>query len=217
MKICELTVLSDDLNGTKKFYSDTLGFPLLLNNAQQLTFQAGASRLHFRKSDKEKPVYHFAFNIHSNQISQAMEWIQGKAELIVSDSGPMVDFKNWQAQSVYFWDNNGNILEFIARAGLNLESDYPFDTTQVLSISEMGFPVKNVPNYLKKVQSDFNLNIFERQIPSDDFAALGDDNGLLILVREGRPWFLTTKEAKKHWSKIQFEQNDILFEWVLND
>jgi hypothetical protein len=35
-----------------------------------------------------------------------------------------------------------------------------------------------------------NLGLGPYRSGSDDFAAVGDERGLLVLVREGRPWFM---------------------------
>jgi hypothetical protein len=41
-------------------------------------------------------------------------------------------------RSLLFYDNNGNVLEFIARYNLDTESDKKFDGNSIVSVSEIG-------------------------------------------------------------------------------
>lgn len=217
MRLLELTILSDNLSETEKFYSETLGLEILQRNKLKMTFKAGCTKLTFQKSENEKPIYHLAFNIPNNQLNEALEWIDEKIGIIEpNDSKRYVDFDDWEARSIYFWDNNGNILEFIARFGLNNRSDKPFDGSQILCVSEIGVPVDNVSAQCSKLQNKFGLNFFDRQLPADNFAALGNDEGLIIIVKDGRIWFPTDKESGKYRTKIKVEHNDHIHELEFN-
>ena len=50
----------------------------------------------------------------------------------------IAQFENWNANAVYFYDNNGNILEFIARHDLQNNQFTPFNSESILNISEIG-------------------------------------------------------------------------------
>ena len=54
-----------------------------------------------------------------------------------------------------------------------------------------GVVVADVPTAVARYQKDAGLPVFARQPPQPNFAALGTDTGLVMLVPPGRPWFPT--------------------------
>ena len=55
--------------------------------------------------------------------------------------------------------------------------------------------------------TDYGLSYFSRQAPADDFVALGDDNGLFIVVNDQRNWYPTQKKSEKHFAMVKAEIN----------
>ena len=53
---------------------------------------------------------------------------------------------------------------------------------------------------------EYGINFFSKQPPQDDFAAIGDDHGLFIMVNDKRNWYPTDKPSGKFWTAIKFEQ-----------
>lgn len=50
-----------------------------------------------------QPRYHFAFNIPNNKLQRAIKWVHSRVSLIpIEDSDMVADFKNWNAQFIYF-------------------------------------------------------------------------------------------------------------------
>src|SRR5205085_700566 len=96
----------------------------------------------------------------------------------------IADFVNWHAKSVYFCDPAGNILELIARLDLNNEVDDPFSSLQFLSISEVGmvFGDDKLNKKTEALMQQYDLPYFDKQPPLPQFKALGDDEGLFIIV-----------------------------------
>jgi catechol-2,3-dioxygenase len=47
----------------------------------------------------------------------------------------------WYAKSLFFFDPNGNIVEFITRDKVEETVEAAFDGTSFLSVSEIGLPV----------------------------------------------------------------------------
>src|SRR4051812_12832402 len=115
MRIKELVLLTNNITGTKNFYSTKLHFDVLEERSDFISFRAGASVLTFRLSAIDSPVYHIAFNIPENKIAEALMWCEKKKLQMLSNShtSNIIDFPNWNAKSLYFLDSNGNILEFI--------------------------------------------------------------------------------------------------------
>src|SRR3954453_13270704 len=116
MNILEIEILSDNLVETEMFYAELLGLPTTRKDQNSISFLAGKSILTFIQSNELNPTYHFAFNIPNNKINEAVNWASSKVDLIdSSDSRIVANFESWNAKAFYFYDNNRNILEFIAR------------------------------------------------------------------------------------------------------
>ena len=213
MEIIELQLLSGDLKKTEDFYTHTLGLPLAAQTPLTISFTAGNTRLTFMKSDGQFPYYHFAFNIPVNQLDEAFEFISAKIPVIeVTPGSKIADFDTWNARSFYFFDPNGNILEFIVRYGLEKNSAHPFTGTSILGVSEIGIPVKDVVSLSEQMKSACQLEYFSRQPVKNNFAAIGDDHGLLIFVEEGRNWYPTNEPAKPFKSKIKIRHQEEVHE-----
>lgn len=209
MNIHEVQLLCADISQTRYFYHHTLGMDILYEDDLTLKLSAGLSTLVFKKDDTAGAIYHFAFNIPSNQFSQAHQWAGANLPLIpVKDGDTVANFVNWNAKAFYFFDNNGNIVEFIARFDLDNHSDKPFDGSSVCSISELGIVTSAAGPYAEQLINEFGLNYFHRQPPGDGFIALGDDDGLFIIVNEHRPWYPTNRPGGRYWLSTRFSQGD---------
>lgn len=207
MNILEIQLLSTDIPQTKKFYTEILGMEILYADDLSVKFSAGLSTLVFKKATNDNPFYHFAFNIPANKFEEAHSWATERLQLLpVTSTSTVADFKNWNAKALYFYDNNQNIVEFIARYGLENNSDRPFDGSSIFSISEIGIVTDDAKAYSEKMIEEYDLNFFSKQPPQEDFAAIGDDNGLFIVVNDKRNWYPTRKPSGKYWSSVKFKQ-----------
>lgn len=203
MLIKALHLLSDDLEATSAFYHGALGLPVLHQSADELSVAAGETVLSFHRSHAQKPQYHFAFNIPCNKVDEAAAWMKGKAALLDVEPGePVADFSNWNARAFYFLDNNENILEFIARNDLQNTSGEPFNSSSILSVSEIGIVSDDVTRQCQELIESYGVSYFAKQPPLPRFAALGDDNGLFIVVPHDREWYPTNIRSGKHWMKV---------------
>lgn len=208
MNILELELLTDSITETELFYNDVIGLETISKTNSSVSFTAGSTKLTFRSSENLKPVYHFAFDIPNNKLLEAFAWIEKKTGILeVIAPEKIADFYNWNAKSFYFYDNNANILEFIARFSLDNTSEKPFDGSLVLSVSEIGFVSKNVSKLSDEMYNKYDLSIFPKQPKLDKFIVLGTDTGLFILVEENRDWYPTHQKAKSFWTKVVFDNN----------
>lgn len=208
MKIPELQLLSSNIPKTQKFYQEILGMPIIHADDSCIKISAGQSTLQFNKVNNQNPFYHFAFTIPANKFDEASAWANNKLELIpITPASSIANFKSWNAKAFYFYDNNQNIVEFIARFDLDNNSDKEFDGSSIFSISEIGIVVDNANAYSEKLLKEHGLNFFSRQIPQDGFVAIGDNHGLLIVVNNKRNWYPTSKPAARFWTAIKIEQN----------
>ena len=177
------------------FYGETLGLNVAAV-AETIQVHTSFSKLIFTKTnDNSEPYYHFAFNIPSNKIMEAFEWMNDKATVlwIKEYNDYIADFNNWNAKSIYFLDPAGNIVEFISRFDLNDNSFESFSSSSIISVSEIGlvFPTDSIEKNVDQILFDYSLSYFNKQGPLPQFKAIGNDNGLLICVPEERNWFPT--------------------------
>ncbi|HLP52587.1 MAG TPA: hypothetical protein VK154_16980 [Chitinophagales bacterium] len=192
MKINKLLLYTSKIESTKQFYEQSLAMQVTSAGDEEIIISAGSTQLVFKHIEAQKPVYHFAFNIPDNKIEEALEWChQQNLQTIYFEDTEVVDFPNWNAESLYFWDNNGNILEFIARRDLNNSVSRPFGPEQILCVSEIGIVTQDVPVFCNDLITHFGVNYYEKQPPAPNFSVIGDANGLLIAVPPNRPWFPT--------------------------
>ncbi|PRZ27946.1 VOC family protein [Flavobacterium granuli] len=209
MTILELELLTNDIKATDAFYAGKLGLPIISKNQSRISFGIKETKLTFRLSNIQKPIYHFAFDIPNNQLLEAFDWMDEKAEILeVVSPDKIADFHNWNAKSFYFYDNNGNILEFIARYNLDNKSDKPFNSSSILSVSEIGFVAKSVSQFCDELVEKYDLAVFSIQPKLEKFIVLGTETGLFILAAEGKDWYPTKIKAKPFWKKVTFENEN---------
>ena len=79
--------------------------------------------------------------------------------------------------------------ELIARNTSRPQSSYDFDGREIGGVAEMSIAVSGVRATVALLYAQLNLSCFE--LDGNDFAAVGDARGLLVLAREGRPWWPT--------------------------
>lgn len=205
MNILELELLSDDISKTEAFYNRVLGLDTLYKDQSCISFYAGSTKLTFHSSQNVKPVYHFAFDVPNNMLLEAFSWIESNAEIMyVIPPDKISDFRNWNAKSFYFYDNNGNILEFIARNDWDNTSAKSFGGKSILSVSEIGLVSKDVTVQCDELYNKYGLTPYSKQPKLPKFIVLGTVTGLFILVEESRDWYPTDKKAKSFWTKVIF-------------
>jgi catechol 2,3-dioxygenase-like lactoylglutathione lyase family enzyme len=210
MQITQIQLSTNNINETKKFYSELLGFEILSGSDSEISFNVGTSILTFSCSNGQKCVYHFAFDIPHNKLEEAMHWISLRVQLIEFQGAAVIDFPNWSAKSLYFYDNNGNVLEFIARFENDNANHHTFDSSSIVSISEIAFVTENVEQTAKDLIDNFDLRYYFRQIQREDFSVIGDDDGLIIIVKHTRNWFPTPIKVEKFSIKVTIKRNDNL-------
>lgn len=182
------TNIPDEL---RAFYEDALSLPLVKETTASFTVRAGGTSLTFTRPVSEScpAFYHFAFNIPENKLHAAQEWLSNRTPLLKPDGNEVVHFPAWNAHAVYFCDPAGNIVEFIARHDLKNAATGEFTPDDILYASEIGIVVDDVPATVGTLKSKLALDQYRSG--TDDFTALGDEHGLLIVVKRKRIWFTT--------------------------
>src|SRR5690606_29159223 len=216
MDLLEIRLLTDDLVGTRQFYHDQLGMDIQFEDSNQLKLAAGLSTLIFTRSDIPA-VYHFAFTIPSNRFEEAHSWTGSILPLLEMEAqNTIADFKKWNAKAFYFYDNNKNIVEFISRFDLKNDTSNSFDGASVCCVSEIGIVGDSAQSLSEKLISEYGLPYFIKQQPQPDFSAIGDDNGLFIVVSENRPWYPTQLKAGRYPTGIRFKHAGKIYDTNLH-
>lgn len=199
-----IELVSPDLKQTVGFYSGLLGLEMLEAGPGKAAFQLGETRLEFMEDPTIEPVYHMAFDIPKNKLQEALDWFASRLEILsLPDGGRIMNFANWNAESFYFFDTTGNLLECIVRHDRKEETTAAFSAQQLLRVSELGIVTEHVPTLVEKLQTEHGLLPFVKQPVLENFAAIEDETGLLILSQEGRNWFPTQLPAKSFYWKLQ--------------
>jgi len=179
MKIEELILDTENLTEQISFYQDTLHFKLIKRTESFASFRIGKSILTFVKKDKALP-YHFAFNIPFNKEKEALNWLNNRVEVIPYENDKIIDFVNWEAKAIYFYDNDRNIVEFIARRAIHHENLSEFNGKSVLNISEIGIGTYDIKQLYQELNNMKPIRIFDGSF--EKFCALGNNEGLFIIV-----------------------------------
>jgi catechol-2,3-dioxygenase len=179
----------------KRFYAGTIGFPVVDESERSITFRSGTGRLTFEHAPDAPACYHFAFDIPQNRILAAHAWQRERTDFILpperlNDPGlprEVVAFRRWNAHSVFFWDPAGNAVEYIARHDLDNDGpdDRPFSLAEILHLSEIGLVVDDVPAAAKTVKEALGIETYVSA--SSAFEPVGDQHGLLLMMKTGHP------------------------------
>jgi catechol-2,3-dioxygenase len=194
MNLRHIKLQTNDLSSVQDFYSHILELPIIYESKTEIIFKIGATNLAFEFSDILNPIYHYAINIPQNQFKLACKWLRERVETIRYEGSDIINFKNWNAHAIYFYDSVGNIVELIARHNLDNISDEIFTVKSLLKISEIGLPTANVPKFKALLNEHLMLQTFVSG--GEKFDPLGTENGLFICVILDRKWFPTEVISK---------------------
>jgi catechol-2,3-dioxygenase len=197
VQIRQIELAARDLEAQAQFYGETLGLAVAQTDAGVIvTVQANDSNLSFHQAPDLWAVYHVAFNIPASSFAAAKQWLAQRVPLLAHQQG--ADewvFPNWDARALYFFDADGNLIEFIARKELPAGHSEGFGFGDILCISEAGIVVDGIQATASQLCAGLGIAVYRNTL-HDDFAAVGDAHGLLILSRIGRPWLSLIQTAE---------------------
>src|SRR5680860_1374134 len=198
MKIEKLEIATADIGKQLHFYRDLLGLEIRDQEERSFEIVMGFSILKFRQDNNFTP-YHIAIHIPDKQAGIALTWLKSRVSILKNDLDEIVDFSAWDAKSVYFYDEDKNIMEFIARGNFNK----PFSGKSLLGIAEIGLATNNIEEKFNFLQQNCGLEIFDGNFGK--FCAIGDHQGLLITINKKlKNWFPTGDEAFSSDFRIEF-------------
>lgn len=192
MDIRQAQLATRSLDDTARFW-ERLGCPV--DRADGVVeVVVGSTRLLFRELPGMTGALHLAITIPAGTFDVAAEWIAGIATVLVDADGrdAFEGPPNWNSRSVYFEGPDQQLLELIERRDLvapAAPASAPPSVVPVLSVSEVGIAV---PDVLGAVETLRRAGLEPYADPaSEGFAAVGDVDGLVILVSPERRWFPT--------------------------
>ncbi|MEQ7865395.1 hypothetical protein ABQ137_01960 [Xanthomonas sp. WHRI 8393] len=179
-----LPCLDPDLS--LRFYREVLQLPQHGNS-----IRIGWSSLECVQAQQPVGSVHLAFNVAPSRFDAAAQWIGERSKLLADPHGRRQFQLDgvWQSRSVYFAGPDGAVLELIARRAVQdvAAGDGAFHGDELLCVSEIGLPSNDVAVVTSSVAHHFGVRPFAPAL--EGFAALGDDDGLLIVVDQARRWF----------------------------
>ena len=191
MHLREIRLAARRLEEQRALYAGAFGL--------EATYQGGA--LAVRIGDArlvlgpgEPTPQHFAIRIPSASYEDALDWLGERVDLLTGeDGGGAFAFPDWNADSAYFADPDGNIVELIAHHDLPEPYTPPFGPSALLGICEAGMPVDDVGAFLDELERRTGAGRWSGN--RETFAAAGTKAGSLIVVRSGRVWYPTDSAA----------------------
>lgn len=193
MKIEKLVLYTSKFQEQLKFYRDLLQMDIAIHTEEKFVVAAGYTKLEFRRREKATP-YHIAFHIPDKQEEVALTWTKERVPVLKSNNDEIIDFSNWDAKSLYFYDKDKNILEFISRRNLNKPESAIFSGKSVVGVSEIGMPTNNIRKKYEFLEKNCGLEIYDGGY--ERFCAIGDAEGLLITIDKTlKDWFPTNDNA----------------------
>ena len=214
MYIEKVKIFSPHFEEQYDFYCNQLLLSCIEKNENYFCLKIGRSILEIQKTNEHPgSAYHLAFNIEPSLFLDAANYLRQKNIPLLENEGTvLIDFPDWNARSIYFKDADQNILEFIARYNLQpRQYKRLFNSDDILSISEVGVPVKEPVDFLLTLQSNTAIDVWKSY--GEGFNAAGDEEGLLIIVKEKHKWFPTETLAEQLPAEIIIQQAGRHFEY----
>jgi catechol 2,3-dioxygenase-like lactoylglutathione lyase family enzyme len=188
MRFSRLTITASDLDEAFDFYHRVLGLGVA-QHPTSLEVTIGRTTLRVERAETAWASIHLAITIPRNRFAEAKAWLSERTPLAVVDGVDEFALADepWRSRSLYFRGPDGIVLELITRDALNNDLAEPFSSASLLCVSEAGIASQDVPATVARLHSKYHAEPFGSG--SDEFAPVGDDEGLFIVVADGRPWF----------------------------
>src|SRR5690625_1864423 len=113
---------TNKLKPMKRFYRNALGLDVEASEDDSFTVKIGETDVTFKASEVSCN-YHYALNIPGNQFSIMKHWIQERTKLLSHRGKTEIFYRNLGADSMYFEDPAGNLVELIGRRNRDLFGD----------------------------------------------------------------------------------------------
>ncbi|GAB3457228.1 VOC family protein [Kineococcus endophyticus] len=190
MRIDHVVLPVPDVRRSAAFWRDALGLTVHEAEASCVVEVGWTSLQLVPDPDAQPGTQHLAITVPGDAGPAALAWLRERATVL--GDGLVELSPSWDGCSVYFEDApGGTVLELVARRRLpHRLGGAAFGPEHLLGVSEVGVPVACVPTARERLARGAGLPTFGGP-GSPQFTAVGDDEGLLVLVAPDRPWFPT--------------------------
>ena len=184
MFIKQVDIEVSDLESATSFFADVLELPVR-GERDRSVLTIGSSILILTDGERKAGVHHLAFDIPPASFAAHRAWLEAKLPLLSSADGT-TEFEGppgWNSRSIYFSGPDKMVVELIARR------ERPRPATRIpelIAISEVGIAVTDPLAAAQAVEAETGSGVFGSSSP--EFVPVGDHDGLLILVKDGRAW-----------------------------
>lgn len=213
MEIKELIIYSKDIQSQIEFYKNTMNLRILQQDIKKVSFRLKNSILTFIENKAFTP-YHFAFTIPTDKIVESLDWLKERVSIIEDKQQEIVDFPAWNAESIYFYDAEKNIVEFIMRKNLDNSTKGPFTSDDILEISEIGLATADFEEKFDYLTSFAGIEKFSGG--KDVFSAIGSERGLIILIDKNKKDWIPNNDtayASEFTASVKTEENSYLIKF----
>jgi hypothetical protein len=203
MEFCNLHMETQNLQSLFEFYTNILRFEVSDQTTSSFSIKSGYSTVTFHQQAASRSFYHFAFHVPAHLFDDAYNYFQSKVPILPVATGQYItDFKNWDARSFYFLDPCKNIVEIITHVKTKINSRERFTLNSLTHLIEIGWVTDNVTATCQKLQEDYGLAYFHKGPVTENFAVMGDERGMFIVVTKDRHWFPTVLPAAISETKV---------------
>lgn len=179
---------TNQLKELRRFYMNILELNITDETEEAFSIDIGTSKLTFKQSDKPC-FYHYAINIPGNQFSMLKHRIKERIPLNRERGIDEVYFSSFDADSMYFEDPAGNIIELIGRRKRDLFGNPTF-AESFFNISEVGIVSAHLDDLSEEFQ-DIGLPLRGTEISYDSVNFFGREESFIVLVPPERKWYFS--------------------------
>src|SRR5690625_827779 len=181
---------TNPLTELRRFYMNILELNITDETEDSFSVDIGTSKLTFRLSDKQC-FYHYAINIPGNQFSMLKHRIKERIPLNRERGIDEVYFSSFDADSMYFEDPAGNIIELIGRRKRDLFGDPTF-AESFFNISEVGIVSAHLDDLSEEFQ-DIGLPLRGTEISYHSINLFCREESFIVLVPPRRKWYFSNQ------------------------
>lgn len=186
---------TNKLKPMRRFYANALGLDIEGATDEQFTVKVGTTDLTFKASE-EAATYHYAMNVPGNQFSIMKAWLQERTEILRYRGKTEIFHSNLGADSMYFEDPAGNLVELIGRRNKDLFGDLTKEA--FYDVSEIGIVTERMEEVGDELQ-DLGLPLQQgAEVNEEGLNYIGKGDHNIVLVPSTWEWEFSSKQAEVH-------------------
>lgn len=198
---------TNKLKALKRFYANVLDRDITASDEEKFTVNMGETEITFQQSGVPSS-YHFAINIPGNQFSVMKSWMQDKLTLNRAEGMNEIYYSSLDADSMYFEDPAGNLVELIGRRKRDLFGDLTKEA--FFDVSEVAITTQNMLDVGDELQ-DIGIPLRHgTDIDPKTLNYLGRDDTFIVLTPPEWKWRFSKNEAETHPLEITLDDGHLL-------